>query len=86
MELKFFINNRFEEVFMGEREVDMEAFESLHPYAQKWIDVLRSNQQRLSQLDGRLNLVYNIEDHSVTPRNFDQRDTILLLNAEVNQA
>jgi len=85
MELNFFINNRFEEVFEGERKIDMRTFATLHPYAQKWVKVLKDNQYKLSLLDGVLNLVYSMEDHSVTPRNFDQADTILLLNAEVTQ-
>ncbi|NLR62602.1 hypothetical protein HGH93_31215 [Chitinophaga polysaccharea] len=85
MELKFFINNRFEEHFKGEREVDMRSFEALHPHAQKWVKVLKENLHKLDLLDGVFNLVYNIEDHSVPPRNFDQADTIFLLNAEVNR-
>jgi hypothetical protein len=85
MQVRYFINRQFEDVFIPEIEVSEQEFCKLSDHAQKWVTVIASERGELAKYENdALNLVYNMADASVTPRDFSPFDVIRELNAKVN--
>jgi hypothetical protein len=83
MIIRYFIHTRYEDEFSQGKAVDAASFKILHPVAAAWGRVLDANHEKLQTLEGILNLVYYMHENKVLPRNFDQADFIMQLNAQV---
>jgi len=85
MQVRYFINRQFEEVFIPEIEVSEKEFGKLSDHARKWVTVIARERRELAKYeDDVLHLAYNIADDSVTPRDFSPFDVVCDLNAKVN--
>ncbi|HVU97776.1 MAG TPA: hypothetical protein VHE34_21275 [Puia sp.] len=84
MQIRYYINRQFFETFIPEIEVDAEQFAKLNEVARRWISVIADQKDELAKYpDGELHLAYNMEDDSVTPRDFCPYEVICRLSQAV---